>query len=449
MKKLVSLSISLLFLSLVFAASVAAGGKAESTGGSAAPVTINFWAEYTGFEALGMNQALDRFNATHPNIKVVYTGQSDVDKKVIAAVLAGDPPNVAEVGNNQNFPQLVEGGTYLALDDLLKTKGFDFATYWEPWTEGAVSINGKLYGMPLTDWVLALVYNKDMFKAAGLDPENPPKTIADFNVAQRALTKKDAQGNITQTGLSFRTTFPGWFAPYYSYMFGATPETLYDATNKKFLKPDALYQAWEWLQTFPKEYGAKELQKFVSGFGDWGTSAEPFMSGKMAMSLNGPWIAQHLSQYAPDMNWGVAPAFAVKSVADKGDFGWVGMDLMTIPKGAKNIDQTLEFMIWFSGKEGQYYFDTGKNGTGRVPTVKDFGGADFFKAADPVNPMLSKWVQYIGSKNLGPIPYGSPAEQAYNTELNAMLDPVLNLQIDARKAVDDAVARAQSSLDRM
>jgi multiple sugar transport system substrate-binding protein len=447
MKKCISLVVTALLLSLVTVFSVTAGGQGETTTGGA--VTIDFWAEYTGFEALGMNQALDRFNATHPNIRVVYTGQSDVDKKVIAAVLAGDPPEVAEVGNNQNFPQLVQGSTYTALNDLFKTKSFDFGVFWEPWTERAVSIDGKIWGMPLTDWVLALVYNKDMFKDAGLDPENPPRTIADFNAAQKALTKKDAQGNITQTGLSFRTTFPGWFAPYYSYMFGATPETLYDAKNKKFLKPEALYQAWEWLQSFPKEYGAQALQKFVSGFGDWGTSAEPFLSGKMAMSLNGPWIAQHIQQYAPNMNWGVAPAFAVKSVADKGPFGWVGMDVMTIPKGAKNTKQAMDFMIWFSGKEGQYYFDTGKNGTGRVPTVKDYGGADFFKAADPVNPMLNKWVEYIGSKNLGPIPYGSPAEQTYNTELNAVLDPVLNLQIDARAAVDQAVSRAQASLDRM
>jgi multiple sugar transport system substrate-binding protein len=447
MKKCISLVVTALLLSLVTVFSVTAGGQGETTTGGA--VTIDFWAEYTGFEALGMNQALDRFNATHPNIRVVYTGQSDVDKKVIAAVLAGDPPEVAEVGNNQNFPQLVQGSTYTALNDLFKTKSFDFGVFWEPWTERAVSIDGKIWGMPLTDWVLALVYNKDMFKDAGLDPENPPRTIADFNTAQKALTKKDAQGNITQTGLSFRTTFPGWFAPYYSYMFGATPETLYDAKNKKFLKPEALYQAWEWLQSFPKEYGAQALQKFVSGFGDWGTSAEPFLSGKMAMSLNGPWIAQHIQQYAPNMNWGVAPAFAVKSVADKGPFGWVGMDVMTIPKGAKNTSQAMDFMIWFSGKEGQYYFDTGKNGTGRVPTVKDYGGADFFKAADPVNPMLNKWVEYIGSKNLGPIPYGSPAEQTYNTELNAVLDPVLNLQIDARAAVDQAVSRAQASLDRM
>jgi multiple sugar transport system substrate-binding protein len=447
MEKCISLVVTVLLVSLVTVFSVTAGGQGETATGG--PVTINFWAEYTGFEALGMNQALDRFNATHPNIRVVYTGQSDVDKKVIAAVLAGDPPEVAEIGNNQNFPQLVQGGTYTALNDLFKTKSLDFSLFWEPWTERAVSFGGKIWGMPLTDWVLALVYNKDMFKAAGLDPENPPRTIADFNAAQRALTKKDAQGNITQTGLSFRTTFPGAFAPYFSYIFGSTPETLYDAQNKKFLKPEALYQAWEWLQSFPKEYGAQALQKFVSGFGDWGTSAEPFLSGKMAMSLNGPWIAQHIQQYAPNMNWGVAPVFAVKSVADKGPFGMIGMDVMTIPKGAKNTSQAMDFMIWFSGKEGQYYFDTGKNGTGRIPTVKDYGGADFFKAADPVNPKLNKWVELIGSKNLGPIPYGSPAEQAYNTELNAILDPVLNLQIDARAAVDQAITRAQASLDRM
>jgi ABC-type glycerol-3-phosphate transport system substrate-binding protein len=106
----------------------------------------------------------------------------------------------------------VAGGTYTALDDLIKAKKLDFSIYFEPWTTKAMSVDGKIYGIPCTDWVEVLIYNKDMFRAAGLDPEKPPRTIAEFTEAQRKLTKKDAQGNITQTGISFRTTFPGWFA---------------------------------------------------------------------------------------------------------------------------------------------------------------------------------------------------------------------------------------------
>jgi multiple sugar transport system substrate-binding protein len=415
----------------------------------AAPVELQMWGEYTGFEALGLQDAINAYQASHPNVRITYTGQQDVDTKVLAAVRAGNPPNLTEIGNNENFPQMVEGGVFIALDNLLKSKNFDLNSFWQPWTSMACSIGGKTYGIPLTDWTLLLIYNKNMFREAGLDPNKPPRTIDEFTAAQRKLTKKDAQGNITQTGLEWRATFPAWFASYYSYMFGATPATLYDAKAKKYLTPDALYRTWEWLQSFPKEFGADAMRKFASGLGAWGTSAEPFLSGKMAMSLNGPWIADHIRRYAPDMDWGVASAPAVPAVVNRGTFGWFGLDQMAIPRGAKNSAEALDFMIWFSGRQGQTIYIAGPNGTGRTPTSRDFGGEALYKAAAPVNPKLKAWVDSLSSPVLQPIPFFSPAQQAYNQEFGAILDPVLTLQVDARKAVDTAVKRAQAVLDRM
>ena len=167
------------------------------------------------------------------------------------------------------------------------------------------------------------------------------------------------------------------------------------------------------------------------------------------MSLNGPWIADHIRRYAPNMDWGVAPVPAVSSVVSKGKFAWFGMDQMAIPKGAKNNAETLDFMIWFAGHQGQFIYDAGPKGTGRVPTTRDFGGADFFKAAAPVNPKLSAWIDSLSSPVLQPIPFFSMAQAAYNQEFIAILDPVLNLQVDAKAAVDTAVSRAQAVLDKM
>ena len=422
-----------------------AGGQKEAKEGK--KVTMEWWGEFTGFEAIGTELAVEQYNKTHPNVNVKYIGQPDLDKKVIASVMAGNPPAIVSVGNNQNFPQLVYGGTYMAIDKYLKERKFDFDIYWEPWTTKAMSVDGKIYGLPCTDWVEIMIYNKTKFKEAGLSAESPPRTIEKFNEAQRKLTKRDANGDIIQTGLSFRTTFPGWFVAYYSYMFGATPDTLYDAKNKKFLKPKALYDAWEWLQSMANEYGPKDLQKFIGGFGDWGTEAEPFLSGKMAMSWNGPWIADHISKFAPDMDWGVASAPTVNGLVDKGPFGWIGIDTFSIPKGAKNTEEAIDFMIWFSGKEGQMYMNTGEQGSGRCPTVKDFGGQEFYDKS-VTNPKIKDFISILGSPAVLPIPYGTPAEQAYNTEFSAILAPVLTLQIDAREAVDKAIARAQAVLDK-
>lgn len=444
MKKSVSFILSICLCCLFFPLFLFAGGDKEVD----EHVTIEWWGEFTGFEAVGTETAVARYNETHPNVTVKYVGQPDLDKKVIASVMAGNPPAIVSVGNNQNYPQFVHGGTYMALDDLLKEKGFTFDVYFEPWTSKAMKVDGTIYGLPCTNWVLALVYNKDLFREAGLDPENPPRTIEEFNIAQRKLTKRDSDGNITQTGLSFRTTFPSWFCAYYAYMFGATPKDLYDADARKFLTPQALYEAWDWLQDMAKEYGAKDLQKFVAGFGNWGTEAEPFLSGKMAMTWNGPWIADHISQFAPEMDWGVASAPTVKKKVEDGDFAWIGIDTFCIPKGADNTQESIDFMIWFSGKEGQMYMNTGEKGSGRCPTVVDFGGQEFYDAC-VTNPKIDRFMDIMASSAIQPIPYGTPAEQAWNTEFSAILEPVLTLEIDAHEAVDMAIKRAQTALDKI
>jgi len=410
-------------------------------------VAIEWWGEMTGFEALGIEKAVKEFNVTHPNIKVDYTGQPDLDKKVVAAVMAGNPPTVASVGDNQNFPQFVAGGLYAPLDEFLDEVGINFQGYWQPWTTKAVTLNGKTYALPYTDWSLILVYNKDMFREVGLDPLRPPRLIEDFDQAQEKLTKRDADGNIKQIGLSFRAAFPGWFCAYYSYLFGATPETLYDSQEKRFLKPKELYQTWEWLQSYAKKYGAKDLERFVGGFGDWGTAAEPFLSGKMAMTWNGPWIADHISRFAPNMNYDVASLPAVEKVVKKGPFGIVGIDTFSIPKGAKNVREGLEFMKWFASKKGQTFLNVGPEGCGRCPTVRDYGGMVFVRDC-VTNPYIYDFINMFNSPAVQPIPFGSPAEAAYNTEFTAVRDPVLNLEISAREAVDEAISRAQKVLEK-
>ncbi len=55
----------------------------------------------------------------------------------------------------------------------------------------------------------------------------------------------------------------------------------------------------------------------------------------------------------------------------------------------------------------------------------------------------------MSSPGLQPIPFGSLAEQAYNREFTAILDPILNLQLDPRAAVDQAISRAQAALNKM
>jgi len=64
------------------------------------------------------------------------------------------------------------------------------------------SVDGKLYGMPYNTSNPMLYYNKDAFKAAGLDPAKPPRTYAEVLDAAKKLTKKGADGKVAMYGYS-------------------------------------------------------------------------------------------------------------------------------------------------------------------------------------------------------------------------------------------------------
>jgi sn-glycerol 3-phosphate transport system substrate-binding protein len=70
-------------------------------------------------------------------------------------------------------------------------------------------VDGKQWSMPFNTSNPMLYYNKDMFRAAGLDPERPPRTWAEFEEAAAKLTQKDADGKVTVPGATF--AIYGWF----------------------------------------------------------------------------------------------------------------------------------------------------------------------------------------------------------------------------------------------
>ncbi len=64
---------------------------------------------------------------------------------------------------------------------------------------------GRMWGYPQYGIdVYGLTWNKDQFKEAGLDPEKPPRTWAEFREYAKKLTRRDAQGNITRVGYAIR-----------------------------------------------------------------------------------------------------------------------------------------------------------------------------------------------------------------------------------------------------
>ncbi|MDL2229553.1 sugar ABC transporter substrate-binding protein [Treponema sp. OttesenSCG-928-L16] len=170
---------------------VFAGGNAES---NAKPVEIRFSYWRLGTEPQGtlMKEIIADFENKNPGIKVITeaTPLGEVSNQLTIQSLGGDPPDVV-IMPFQQVPKFVEMGVIQPLTEFLeKSPGFleGFYDYLTP----LGIIDGVVYGIPQDIACNTLIYNKDLFRAAGL-PDTPPQSYAQFVEYAQKLSNS-AQG---------------------------------------------------------------------------------------------------------------------------------------------------------------------------------------------------------------------------------------------------------------
>jgi sn-glycerol 3-phosphate transport system substrate-binding protein len=154
-------------------------------------------------------QALtDEWAALNPQhtVKAVYAGNyEETTTKALTAANAGQAPQVAVLLSIDLFT-LIEEDVILPISDIA-TSAEDQA-----WIDGFydgfmkdAEFEGKTYAIPFQRSTPVFYYNKDAFRAAGLDPEAPPATWDEMIEMGKALTQRDSNGNVTQWGTRIPT----------------------------------------------------------------------------------------------------------------------------------------------------------------------------------------------------------------------------------------------------
>lgn len=126
-------------------------------------------------------------------VKIEYEVKSDISKLVEVGATTGDLPDIFSGGNMQ---KLAEDGTIIALEDI--EGGVELVDQYRDYLlVNTHTYKGKTYKLPFSATLHGLLYNKDMFKAAGLVDENgeptPPKTFAELREYAKILTDESKQ----------------------------------------------------------------------------------------------------------------------------------------------------------------------------------------------------------------------------------------------------------------
>ncbi|MGA8421598.1 MAG: extracellular solute-binding protein, partial [Pseudolabrys sp.] len=153
------------------------------------------------------------FEKENPGIKIkaIYAGTyQDTLVKALTAFKSGEPPDVAVLLSTDMFT-LIDEDAVMPFDPLLQSDA-DKAwakSFYPAFMENSQT-GGKTWGIPFQRSTIVMYWNKDAFKAAGLNPDKAPDNWDELVAYGQKLTKRDGS-NVSQWGVEIPSTgFPYW-----------------------------------------------------------------------------------------------------------------------------------------------------------------------------------------------------------------------------------------------
>ena len=171
---------------------------------AAAPVPIQFWWFGGAVREPTMNKIVDRFEAKNPQIDVtmqMFTGWDDLHQKSLLAIAGGNPPDVTLV-KPMNLADLAERGSLLALDTYIDRDKIDTKKWFAIVADYDSTWKKKYYALPWNLAAYVLLYNKDRFTEAGLNPDKPPATWNELLEYAKRMTSGDKWGVLAPAGVN-------------------------------------------------------------------------------------------------------------------------------------------------------------------------------------------------------------------------------------------------------
>jgi multiple sugar transport system substrate-binding protein len=302
-------------------------------------------------------------------------------------------PDIAVI-DNPDHSAFAALGVLADLTDQITSWGQASQYFPGPWQ--STTWKGKNYGIPNNSNCLALYYNKDLFKKAGL---TPPTTWDELHSAARALTKSGVYGFSMSLVKSEEGTFQ--FLPF-------------------------LWEAGADLSTIDSPAGTSALQYLVNFVKEGLLSSEclnwtqqdaitQFIAQKAAMCMNGPWNLPPVQQGAK-FSWGVVPLpKGLQSASILGGENWA------VSKTSQHVAQAWDFLRWTQEAaplKGYILQDK------RLPSRKDLAG----DAAFQQDPNLAVFVNSLASAK--PRAYGpnypkisNAVQQAFQSAIAGQMLP--------------------------
>ena len=215
-----------------------------------------------------------RFEEQNPDITVnaIYAGNYDDTRiKALAALDSGEPAQLAVMFSIDAY-DLIEQDLIVPFEDVIETEAD------QAWLDGFYpalmangEIEGKTWGVPFQRSTIVAYYNKDMFRAAGLDPEKAPETWDELVEMGKTLSTEDRHGLMIPS-----TGYPYWMFQALAIQNGT--ELMSEDGLTTYFDDPAVVDTLEFWKSLSVEHGI-----MPEGTVEWGTLRQAFLEGETAM----------------------------------------------------------------------------------------------------------------------------------------------------------------------
>jgi multiple sugar transport system substrate-binding protein len=255
-----------------------------------------------------------------------------------------------------------------------------------------------LYGILVNFDVYACYYRPEMFRSAGLSPDHFPSTMESLLSDAAKLNQYDSSGRLLRVGF-----LPTAFSNY----VGSFGGSFYDSNTSQVLidTPQNL-RALQFIVRTHKNLGFDRILRFNAGLSSQDGANWPFITGQMAITLDGEWRVKQLAQYAPELKYQVAklppPQGGVPSAS------YSATSYLTIPTGAKHAEGAWEFIKFWSGLDNAARGAKYKTWFAWLPDSAQMASAPVYQAFLRQYPQYRTFVDLAASPHittLPPVPY--------------------------------------------
>jgi multiple sugar transport system substrate-binding protein len=368
-----------------------------------------------------MSELKSAFEKANPEVNLVlvdspFTGFHDkalvlYQAKKLSDVLMVQVDWVAE------FADL---GMLEPLDDRIAKEPKSFienipSTFHQKW-------RGKQYYLPVESGAVALFYNTEIFKEAGIS--GPPKTWEEFAEIARKVTNPEKK-IYAVTGTLQSEPPTNMTYEIYPLILQAGGTLIDEKTNRAVFNSPEGVKAIEWyIDRINKD---KISVPGVLSNGEKEKRAN-FATGNIAMMFEGPWGIAIQRQLNPNLKYDI-------TTLPKGETTgtMVRGSLNTVTTQAQDKEAAWKFVRWMSGPEGNAIW---ARCTGSFPARHDVSNQDWFKE----KPLFQAFVKQMELPNARSPFLGMPNAVQMNKIMTTEVQNAVQGKKTAKQALDDAAA---------